>query len=253
MAEVTITTPVAQEDPAHVAAMLTRANGATPEGERPAWLPEGFNTVEELAAAYTSGSVTPPAKTEAPAAPAEEPLSTATDPDAEAIVTAAGLDMNTLGQKVVSGEGLSAADYAALAAQGIPKGTVDAFVAGQIAIGEQLVGRMHQHVGGAETFNAMMAWAGEGNLSAAEVNAFNNIIDNGDEAAVKMALSGLQARYAAGGNNAPKLLGGGRTASAGDVYESIAQMMTDMRDPRYATDPAFRSKVESKVGRSSIL
>lgn len=251
MVEVTITAPAAQEDPAHVAAMLNKANGSTPEGERPAWLPEGFNTVEELAAAYTKGTAPPVA---APVVEEEEePLNINTDPDAEAIVNAAGLDMNTLGQKVTSGEGLSASDYAALAAQGIPKGTVDAFVAGQIAIGEQLVGRMHQHVGGSETFNSMMAWAGAGNLSASEVRAFNNIIDNGDEATVKMALSGLQARYAAGGNDAPKLLGGGRTASAGDVYESIAQMMSDMRDPRYANDTAFRAKVESKVGRSSIL
>ena len=250
MTEVTIKSAPAQEDPAHVAAMLAKAEGNPPsDGGRPAWLPEGFNTPEELAAAYLAS------QNGTGGDPNEDPEENAdpTPDDAAAVAAAAGLDMAALEAKVISGEGLADTDYAALEKAGIPKATVDAYIAGQVALGEQLVSRMHSHVGGEARFNAILDWAAAGNLTAAEVAVFNRTVDSGDETAIKLALSGLQARFAAAGNETPSLLGGGRSAVAGDVYESVAQMMDDMRNPSYSRDPAFRAKVEAKLARSNIL
>ena len=38
-----------------------------------------------------------------------------------------------------------------------------------------------------------------------------------------------------------------------DAFESVAQITEAMNDPRYATDPAFRKKVEDKIARSTAL
>ena len=36
-------------------------------------------------------------------------------------------------------------------------------------------------------------------------------------------------------------------------YESLAQLTSDMSDPRYAEDPAFRSKVAARLQNSNVL
>jgi hypothetical protein len=41
-------------------------------------------------------------------------------------------------------------------------------------------------------------------------------------------------------------------AGAGDVFRSNAELTTAMKDPRYATDPAYREDV-AKLGRSNIM
>jgi hypothetical protein len=38
----------------------------------------------------------------------------------------------------------------------------------------------------------------------------------------------------------------------GDVFRSNAELTTAMKDPRYATDPAYRNDV-AKLGRSNIM
>lgn len=251
MTELTLHPEATPEDPQAVAAMLSKGQPTTATDGRPDWLPAGFNSPEQLAEAYiaaTSGAhAAPKAAAEAVAEVAEEAH--------VAAVEAAGLNMADLEQKVASGDGLSAADYAALATAGIQKSTVDAYIAGQVALGEKLVADVTAQAGGADKLNSMLDWAQRGGLTAAESAVFNAAIDTGNKASIQMAISGLQARYAASSTEPPALLGGGRAGASGsvDIYGSLAQMKADMRDPRYANDPAFRREVEMKVHRSSIL
>jgi hypothetical protein len=167
-------------------------------------------------------------------------------------VAEAGLDMDDLQNKLVENGSLDDSDYAALEGVGITRETVDMFIAGQRALGEQMVGRMHDVVGGEETFNDIFAWAVD-NLQPSEINAFNETIDNGSEAAVKMALQGLQAKFNADGGNAPNLLQGGRKQDTGDVFRSRNEITKAMSDPRYAKDAAYRADVEAKLLRSSVI
>ena len=245
--EVSIQTTQTPEDPNHVAAMIAKAEGREPpkveeEAERPAWLPEGFNTPEELAAAYAEATKKP-----------EDESAQAAAEGAEGAVNAAGLDLASLEAKYSEKGEIDATDYEALAKVGISKGMVDSYIAGQVAIGEALTQRVYSHVGGKETLDAMVGWAAEGGLTTDEVAAFNQTIDTGNEAQVKLALDGLKAKYAAAGLNTPKLIGGGRDGAANDVYRSPAEMMRDMNDPRYQNDKAFRADVEAKLSRSSIM
>lgn len=253
MTEVVINKGQPAEDPAYIEAMVAKAEGREPEvaakadeTERPAWLPEGFNSPEELAAAYLEATKKPEAK---PDADANADASAA----AADAVKAAGLDMAALEAKVLESGALEDSDYAALEKAGIPRTMVDSFIEGQKALGEALTLRVQNHVGGKEVFDKMVEWAGAGGLTAAEAEAFNNVIDTGSEAQVKLALDGLKAKFIASGNNTPNLIGGGRGGASTDVYASIPQMMEDMRDPRYAKDPAFRAAVEAKLARSDIM
>lgn len=250
MTEVVIKHAPATDDPKHVEAMIAKAEGREPASaaaeetpaERPSWLPEGFNTPEELAAAYAEATKKPEA------APKEDATETG-----KAAAEAAGLDYSSLEAKVASGEGLDDSDYEALAKSGITRELADRYIEGQRAIGEALTQRIYAHVGGADVLDSMVQWAAQGGMSQDEAKAFNAVIEKGTEGEVKLALDGLKAKYTAAGQARPALLGGTRTAAPSDVYASPAQLMADMRDPRYSKDPAYRADVEAKLARSSIL
>lgn len=264
MPEHNITPAQGGDTQAEIDAMVAKAEGKAPAGtpamkpegapERPEWLPSKFNSPEDMAKAYAELEQ----KQSAPKTPetpkAETPK--ATDGEAEATanaaVDAAGLDMDTLGAKIVENGDIDASDYEALAKQGISKEMVQQYVAGQQAIGEAMVSRMHASVGGEESFNSLLQWGAQ-NLSPAEVDAFNNTIDTGSEAAVQLALSGLQARMTAENGKTPNLVGGRNSAGAsGDVFRSTAELTAAMGDPRYQRDPAYRADVMAKLDRSNI-
>jgi hypothetical protein len=71
--------------------------------------------------------------------------------------------------------------------------------------------------------------------------------------AVKMAVSGLHARYSTTEGREPKLIGGRAPKGNTDKFESTAQLVAAMSDPRYSNDPAYQRKVQDKLGRSSIF
>lgn len=259
-AETKITPVTPQEDQAHIDAMVAKAAGnAAPEGaptetpadtpERPDWLPEKFATAEDMAAAYAALEAKQGGK---PEQAAEETSEEETQQAAEEAVASAGLDMEALTSKFAEKGDLDASDYEALEAKGINRDMVQSYVAGQQALAERLVKNMHDVVGGEETFNDLLGWATE-NLSPTEIDAFNGTVDTGTEASIKMALEGLNAKYAAAGNKAPNLLQGKKASAANDVFRSTAELTKAMGDPRYATDPAYRNDVEAKLQRSSIF
>ena len=71
---------------------------------------------------------------------------------------------------------------------------------------------------------------------------------------VRLAVDGLQARYMAATDQEPRLIGGRSSrGSSNDVFESNAQLVEAMNDPRYSRDSAYRKKVADKLGRSNIL
>ena len=97
----------------------------------------------------------------------------------------------------------------------------------------------------------MTAWVAS-NLAETEVQKFNDGVASDDQTAI-YTIKGMFARYNQA-NREPNLrLGETSTQSSGDAYESIAQMKEDMKNPKYNTDPAFRSMVENKLSRSKIF
>ncbi len=264
MPEVVIKSDTPAEDPKHVEAMLAKAEGketpppAPATDAKPEWLGD-FESPEEMAKAYQELR-SKMSKDGAPKQEAAEGTETTAEgstenPEREAAEQAAesaGLDMPALEKEFADNGDLSEETYEKLAKAGIDKAMVDAYVAGQQAIADASQARIEAHVGGAETLQSMLDWAAT-NLSAEEKQAFNNTVDNADEAGLKLAMDGLKAKYIASEGDEPKLLGGSSKGNSGAVFRSNAELTQAMRDPRYGKDPAYRADVEAKLARSSIF
>ena len=165
-------------------------------------------------------------------------------------------DMNSRWQE--SGE-LAKEDYAQLNEAGFSAEMVDAYLAGlnykaaaDSQMNMQQVNDVKAVVGGEKEYNAMVEWAGV-NLSKEEVAAYDNIVNTQPLATIKLAVAGIYARYTGSAGREPRLYGGRKPSTDGDVYESTAQVVEAMGDPKYKSDPAFRKKVQAKLGRSNVF
>lgn len=165
-------------------------------------------------------------------------------------------DMNTRWQ--ASGQ-LQDQDYGQLEEAGFTRDMVDSYLSGlqyRQAQDTELAARdvmtIKQEFGGEKAYTDMITWAGS-NLTDGEQKAFNQMLKTSDLEQIRMAVSGLQAKYLAQGNREPNLIGGRASRNVGDKFESTAQVVAAMNDPLYQTDPAYRAKVEAKISRSNVL
>lgn len=254
----------------------TATSQAAPE--RPAWLPEKFKTVEDFANSYAElekklgagkpaeGSDTQEeAKENVDKSTSETPKQTETpkeevtdegktpEEQAKEAVENAGLDFDELSAKYWEKGALEDSDYEALEKAGIPRHLVDQFAAGQQALIQMERQEAFSAVGGEENYTSMIQWAAE-NFTDKEIETYDKAVNGNDKAARMMAIEGLKARFEAKVGFEPKRLAGANGSRPTlDVYESVAQLQADMRDPRYGKDPAFIAKVEAKLARSDIF
>jgi hypothetical protein len=166
-------------------------------------------------------------------------------------------DMNVRWQE--SGE-LTSDDYTKLNEAGFSKEMVDAYLSGlqykavqDTALTVREIDSIKQEYGGDKGYAEMLQWAAD-NLSEEEVKGFNEIVTgNSTLSAVRMAVSGLHAKYVAKSGVEPRLIGGKAPRNDGEKFESTAQLVEAMKDPRYQSDPAYRRKIEARLARSSIF
>lgn len=207
----------------------------TQEETRPEWLPEKFQSPEDLAKAYSElekkGSTSKKASKEE--APAEEPNTMST-----AIETATAEFME-------SGE-LSDKTFETLEKAGLPRDIVEAYMAGQGALVATQVAQVKETIGGEGNYEAMAEWAAE-NLAEEELSAYNEVVENGTVEQARMAVRGLFAQFRSAGGKAPTLIQGSTTGSGVKPFGSAAQVTEAMRDPRYKNDPAYRQTVEQRL------
>ena len=171
----------------------------------------------------------------------------------------AGIDFQEMNVRWQQSGTLESEDYDQLAEAGFNRDMVDAYLSGlqykaaqDTALSVKEVASIKESLGGEAEYSKMIQWAGD-NLSPEEVEGFNQIINTQPMAAVKMAVTGLYARYTAVEGREPKLIGGRASKGSSDKFESTAQLVEAMSDPRYSKDPAYQRKVQEKLGRSSIF
>lgn len=261
---VVITSAQATAPEGHDAKMAALVDGAanTPkdllEGgdpvSRPEWLPEKFQSVEDMAKAYAELEAKLGAKPQDN--PQTDPAKTGdtnqTGQNPEQALSEKGLDLSTFTAEFNAKGELSAESYAKLAAAGFDKGLVDNYINGQKAVMSQYETAVVSEVGGSEKYSEMVTWA-KANMTDAEINAYNAAVSSGDLAQAKLAVLGLGAKFSKAVGSEPRLVQGRTNSASEDVFESTAQLTEAMRDPRYRKDPAFRAKVQSKLARSNIL
>jgi len=109
-------------------------------------------------------------------------------------------------------------------------------------------------VGGKESYAELQEWA-LSNLNEQEINSFNNaVLKSGDIGLAKLAVEGLQARYAKVNGQAPqKVLESGSTSNEGSrPFSSVDEYINETMSVKYKTDPEYAAKVEAKRNLSGF-
>jgi len=185
--------------------------------------------------------------TEKPEAKSEDK---ANDKTASEVLEDKGLNLESFTEEYTETGQLSEKTYEALANAGIPQEYVDQYITGQEAVIKQQEASIQAIAGGKEGYDGMIGWAKE-NLSSEEVEVFNQAAESGDINLLSTNVENLHNKYIKANGQAPiKLQQGDGTQTGRDAYNSGAEMMADMRDPRYTNDEYFRKQVELKIGRS---
>ena len=246
------------ESPEHVEAMLEKAEALENAGqERPEWLPEKFDSPEQMADSYLElerklSSGDSPTQEAEEQEEAEPQIDNPNDPEVAQVVKNAGLDFDDLQGRYLENGEISDADYEALEKAGLPKTLVDAWISGQEALAAQNNQAVFDIVGGETQYQEMVGWASE-NLSEVEIAGFNKAIDSGDGDVISLAVEGLNAKYQAVEGRTPTLVQGQSSNSTGGGYNSVAELTAAMADPRYDRDSAYRQEVAAKLSRSNVL
>lgn len=161
------------------------------------------------------------------------------------------VDFGALQQEYATNGGLSDASYQSLLAAGLSRELVDAHIAGMEAQSKLAVQEAHALAGGEQKFTSMLQWAAA-NLSQEEREAFDASV-TGSSAQRSLAITGLKARFESAVGSNPALVRGSQGGNAEGAYQSRAEVVADMRDPRYAKDPAYRARVEAKLAASTVF
>lgn len=215
------------------------------EEERPEWLDEKFESPEEMAKAYKALQQ----KMSKPKADKKESAKTE---EASAPEATTGAIEDARNEFAESGE-LSDKAFDALEKAGLPRSFVEQYIAGQQAMSVQQAATIQESIGGAGNYEAMAEWASE-NLADGDLDAFNDIVEGQSVEQARVAVKGLYAQFQAAGGKGPALVQGSTSGDAGvKPFGSTAQVTEAMRDPRYASDPAYRENVEKRMSVSSIF
>lgn len=147
---------------------------------------------------------------------------------------------------------LSQKTYEALEKAGYPKEVIQGFVETRKAIDNKYAQDVMNHVGGEKDFRELQAWM-KGNLSKAELDAYNEAVNSDNLNAVKLILDGIQAKRVAKQGTRRATLLGGASKSAPKGFSGRDEMIKAMSDPRYGIDRAYTISVERKMSLSNGL
>lgn len=154
-------------------------------------------------------------------------------------------------QEYQNEDSLSEESYRELAEAGYSKAFVDAYIRGQEALVNQYVEKVMDFVGGRERFQQVYGHMKTNNPEGAE--ALIKAFESRDVATMKTILNlAGQSRDKTFGKKAERSIAKRATpakpvARKAEGFESQAEMIKAMSDPRYRTDSKYRREVEQKV------
>ena len=118
-------------------------------------------------------------------------------------------------------------------------------------ITEAQISDIKKSAGGDQVYANVVNWAKD-NLEKSQVNAFDEVVNTGSVAAIKLAVAGLKAQYDNANGVEGRMVTGKAPVNSGDIYRSQAELVAAMNDPRYDRDPAYRQDVIEKLDRSNL-
>ena len=240
--------------------LAEEAGAVAREDEQPAWLPDKFESPEDMAKAYyeletklssnsesvtDSDEVSPPPQT--PSLNQEDHIQ-----EAKTTLTNAGVDFNKYANEFTQKGELSPESYTELNSAGVGKDMVDSWIQGQEALSDQFQKTAYNSVGGQERYANLVKWAGE-SLPQNEIDSFNRALESPNNQDSLFGIKSLNAQYQMANGSSPNLLQGSTGGSGAEAFTSLAQMSEAMKDPKYQTDPAFREEVTRKLEASNLM
>ena len=213
----------------------------TSTAERPSWLPEKFNSAEEMAKSY---SELEKAYSEKAA------VDTATEQQKTA-EEATGISLDPYYKEYADNGNLSEKSYTDLQGKGLSKELIDSYIAGQQAIADSQLTQIYNAAGGKQNYDEVVKWASE-NLPESEITTFNKIVETGSNEEAILAAQGIKARMDNVVGQTPTLVKGGISPTE-NAYQSTAEIISAINDPRYQVDTAYRKNVEEKIKRSNAI
>jgi len=250
----------------HVNSMVQlaeEANSVEREDGSPAWLPDKFNSPEDMAKAYreleqklssSNESVTNNDEvTKPPQTPIISREQQGQIDEAHRTLEEAGLDYNKYANEYLEKGDLSPESYTELQSKGMSTEMVDSWIRGQEAISDKLTETAYNSVGGEKNYQDLVQWAGD-NLPQNEIDSFNRALESSNKNDSLFAIKSLNAQYQLANGSMPNLIQGttGTTSNSGS-FTSLAQMTEAMKDPKYQTDPVFREEVANKIASSNLM
>ena len=111
--------------------------------------------------------------------------------------------------------------------------------------------QLFKMVGGEKAYKSMITWAGQ-NLSKEEISMYDSVMGKGDPNAIFFAVQALNAKYGDATGKEGQMLSGKSSREENAGFQSQAQLVEAMSDPRYDRDPAYRRSVLNKLANSDI-
>ena len=216
------------------------------QSERPEWLPEKFNSPEDLAKSYAELEK----KMSAPkdeAAPEETP----TEEVQEEQPKTGEPQFDKFSEEFASSGELSNESFAELEQMGYPREMVETYIKGMQSAQTADANAVMDVAGGSEGYQDLTSWAKD-NMPENELLLYNQMVGTGTDNA-KMAVEWLMSKREAAEGVEPTLVSGKSQAPAKDEFRSTAEVVAAMKDARYGKDPAYTKDVEDKLGRSKVF
>ena len=120
---------------------------------------------------------------------------------------------------------------------------------------DQIRSRMFDQVGGESKYAALVGWA-QSNLSQEQQQAYNDALQSADESRIMTALKSVQYDMLQANGYEPRLTGGSAPTIEVRGFQSEAQVVEAMNDPRYSgpnADPSYIREVEQKMAANPNL
>lgn len=214
------------------------------QSERPEWLPEKFNSPEDLAKSYAEleKKMSAP-KDDAP----EDPPTEQVEPEQ----STGEPQFDKFAEEFASSGELSNDSFDELAKMGYPREMVETYIKGMQTAQTADANAVMDVAGGTEGYKELTDWA-LNNMPENELQLYNQMVETGTDNA-KMAVEWLMSKREAAEGVEPNLVSGKSQAPAKDEFRSTAEVVAAMKDARYGKDPAYTKDVEDKLSRSSVF
>ena len=111
--------------------------------------------------------------------------------------------------------------------------------------------QLFKMVGGEKAYKSMITWAGQ-NLSKEEISMYDSVMGKGDPNAIFFAVQALAGKYGEATGKEGQMLSGKSSREENAGFQSQAQLVEAMSDPRYDRDPAYRRSVLNKLANSDV-